>query len=143
METSPILNHLNLLIMKKCIEFWHLKGSNVEGPWVQVKKKRNLTLILFIYLSVLPTTGCWKLVKFLLKTLCEKLIMGWLPSIVPYVIAWISVLVRLGLQLVLLRFKEVFNDSNNQFIQFLLQLGHITVERPKRQGRNNKGCNYH
>lgn len=45
----------------------------------------------------------------------------------------VSVLLRLGLQLILLWLEEVFNNGINQLVQFLLQVDHITVkEREER-----------
>lgn len=44
-------------------------------------------------------------------------------------------LLRLGLQLVLLWLKEVFNNCINQLIQLLLQLHHVTVTERDRKRR--------
>lgn len=46
---------------------------------------------------------------------------------VPDVIDKPSLLICLGLQLILLRLEEIFNDGINQIIHFLLQLSQITV----------------
>lgn len=48
------------------------------------------------------------------------------------VIFCLSVLLRLGLQLILHWLKEVFNDGINQIIQFFLQVCHITDVETKK-----------
>lgn len=42
-----------------------------------------------------------------------------------------EVLLHFRLQFILLRLKEVLNDGVNQLVQFLLQLGQVTVEVSK------------
>lgn len=47
---------------------------------------------------------------------------------VQRVIEGVEVLLRLRLQFILLRLKEVLNDGVNQFIQLLLQLCQVTTD---------------
>lgn len=56
-----------------------------------------------------------------------------------------EVLLHFRLQFILLRLKEVLNDGVNQLVQFLLQLGQVTVEvskvwMVKKNKKTMEGC---